>query len=70
MRKLVILKYERETPWLAECDHCHIKFFTPRDFSIDPLGAEKHLSNKFEEHECEGRDRRTRRRGAISRDQK
>ena len=52
IRRLVILKHVGKTPSFAECEQCHLKFFTPREMEYDPLGAEEHLRVKFETHTC------------------
>lgn len=51
-RRLVVLRYEGKTPAFAECARCHLKFFTPRELSKEPMRAEENLRHKFEMHEC------------------
>jgi len=48
----VILKRERQTPSLAMCQRCKIKFFTPRALTNDPREAEEYLWGRFVNHKC------------------
>ncbi len=52
VRRLVILRHVGKTPSFAECELCHLKFFTPRELERDPFGAEEQLRDKFEIHKC------------------
>lgn len=49
---LVILRRVKKVPAMASCSICNLKFFTPKDYSNDPIGAEEYLRKKFEEHRC------------------
>ena len=51
-KRMLILKYMGKTPFLASCERCHLKFFTPRELSRKPAEAEQNLKNRFEIHEC------------------
>ncbi len=55
-----IIKWERETPSLAMCQHCEIKFFTPRELSNDPIRAKEFLWGRFSSHRCKVREIRVR----------
>jgi len=55
-RRLLILKYMGETPFLATCERCHLKFFTPRELGRKPVDAEQNLRNRFEMHMCRLKD--------------
>jgi hypothetical protein len=46
VRRLVILKRVGKTPIFAECEQCHLKFFTPRDLERDSLGAEERIARQ------------------------
>jgi hypothetical protein len=39
-RRLLILKYMGNTPFLATCERCQLKFFTPRELGGKPVEAE------------------------------
>jgi hypothetical protein len=52
----VILKRERETPSLAMCQRCEIKFFTPHELANDPTEAEVFLRGRFMVHKCKALD--------------
>jgi hypothetical protein len=51
-RRLIILKRIQQTPSLATCKCCHLKFFTPLELMREPLEAEGHLREKFASHTC------------------
>jgi len=51
-RRLLILKYMGNTPFLATCERCQLKFFTPRELGGKPVEGEQTLRNKFEMHKC------------------
>src|SRR2546423_9969457 len=38
-RRLLFLKYMGTTPFLATCERCHLKFFTPRELGGKPVEA-------------------------------
>lgn len=48
----VILKREHQTPSLAMCQRCKIKFFTPRELTDKRNEAENFLWGRFVEHKC------------------
>ena len=48
----VILTRERETPSLAKCGRCQIKFFAPKRIGGHPLSAEEYLWQRYLAHEC------------------
>jgi hypothetical protein len=37
-----------KTPVFAECEQCHVKFFTPCDLERDPVGAKERMKDKFD----------------------
>jgi len=45
-----------QTPFLATCERCHLKFFTPLGLSDKPIEAEQNLRNRFEIHKCRSND--------------
>lgn len=51
-RRFLILKYMGKTPFLATCERCHLKFFTPRELGRKPVEADQNLRNRFEIHKC------------------
>jgi len=51
-RRFSIIKYMGKTPYLATCERCHLKFFTPTALSRKPVEAEQNLRNRFEIHKC------------------
>ena len=55
-RDFVIIKRERETPTLAMCRKCEIKFFTPRELTYSPTKAAEFLLERFRAHRCKVRD--------------
>ena len=48
----VILKRELQTPSLAMCQRCKVKFFTPRELSDKRNEAEDFLWGRFFVHKC------------------
>lgn len=53
--RFVILKYMFKTPWMATCERCLIKFFTPQELLGKPEEAERVLREKFDLHTCKVR---------------
>ncbi len=51
-RELEILTYFGNTPTLARCQRCDLKFFTLTKMHKDPLGSAKYLEDKFHAHSC------------------
>ena len=47
-----ILKVEKNTPMIAGCKACGVKFFTPTAMKGDPVCAKNYLLNKYEHHDC------------------
>jgi hypothetical protein len=52
---MVFLQYAGETPSLAGCAKCHLKFFTPQELMKQPEAAAEYLREKFSLHTCKGR---------------
>jgi hypothetical protein len=52
-RTFVILKYVNRVPSLASCAKCQRKFFTPKIYDCDRVGAEQYLLGKFDLHKCQ-----------------
>lgn len=50
---LMILRWVNKVPAMATCSKCNLKFFTPKEYSKDSVGAEEYLESKFETHHCE-----------------
>jgi hypothetical protein len=55
-RRLLILKYMGKTPFLATCERCHLKFFTPTQLNGKPVEAEQNLQERFDIHKCRPED--------------
>jgi hypothetical protein len=49
---VIVLRYGDQVPSMASCAKCQYKFFTPSAFRRDRVGAELHLLDKFDLHEC------------------
>jgi hypothetical protein len=49
---LSMLKYKGETPMLASCNRCALKFFTPPGMMTDAQAATDYLWKKFNDHHC------------------
>ena len=47
-----ILQHVGDTPSMATCDFCELKFFVPRKFFSDPHIAERILRRMFDQHNC------------------
>ena len=45
-----------KTPFLATCERCHLKFFTPTQLSRKPVEAEQNLRERFDIHKCRPED--------------
>lgn len=52
-RRFVVLKCVYKVPALASCARCQRKFFTPKAYDRDPVGAVQYLIRKFDLHKCE-----------------
>jgi len=46
-----VVKYRQETPVLARCTRCELKFLTPSGMT-DPQAANDYLLNKYFSHRC------------------
>jgi hypothetical protein len=53
----LVLKYKGETPVLATCLRCQLKFLTPAEMMGDFMGASEYLSKKYKDHHCKVSDR-------------
>ena len=51
-RRFIVIRYMGETPTLATCTRCHVKFFTPLELIANPQKAEAHLREKYRNHTC------------------
>jgi len=51
-RGFVILNYIGNTPSMAMCKGCGMKFFVPMPLKDDPVESEKHLREKYSDHSC------------------
>jgi hypothetical protein len=49
-----MLKHVDQTPVLAGCTGCNLKFFVPRGLMKDPVHANNYLMSKFDRHVCTG----------------
>ena len=47
-----ILRYRGQTPVLAACDRCELKFFTPSEIMKDSDAAFRYLLMKYMHHRC------------------
>jgi len=47
-----ILKYRGQTPVLAACVRCELKFFTPSEIMKDSDAAVEYLWKKYVDHRC------------------
>jgi hypothetical protein len=52
-RDFVILRHQGNVPMMGSCAKCQLKFFNPKTYSHDPVGAREYLLSKFDLHECE-----------------
>jgi hypothetical protein len=41
-----------KTPFLATCERCHLKFFTPREPGRKLVEAEQNMQERFDSHKC------------------
>ena len=51
-RQLIILRHLNQTPALAGCSNCELKFFVPNELMKDPNEARSYLLSKFDQHVC------------------
>jgi hypothetical protein len=58
-RQLIILRHLDQTPVLAGCSSCELKFFSPSELMKDPNEARSYLLSKFDEHVCRIADGQT-----------
>jgi hypothetical protein len=50
--RMVFLQYLGETPAMASCAKCRLKFFTPSELLKKPREATDYLRGKFAAHPC------------------
>src|SRR5450755_2681058 len=50
--QLAFLQYSGQTPWLAGCARCHLKFLTLGQLMAQPQAAADYLREKFARHTC------------------
>jgi hypothetical protein len=50
--QFVILTLMGNTPSMATCARCQMKFFTPRELIGYPREAEEYMRDKFVDHQC------------------
>jgi hypothetical protein len=55
-KQLIMLKLVDQTPVLAGCSGCNLKFFVPKGLMKDPFQANNYLLSKFDRHVCAGKD--------------
>jgi len=55
-KQLIMLKLVDQTPMLAGCSGCNLKFFVPKGLMNDPFQANNYLLSKFDRHVCTGED--------------
>jgi hypothetical protein len=55
-KQLIMLKLVHQTPVLAGCSGCNLKFFVPKALTKDPFQANNYLLSKFDRHVCTGED--------------
>ncbi len=58
-RQLIILRHLNQTPVLAGCSSCELKFFVPNELMKDPNEARSYLLSKFDRHVCRIADEQT-----------
>jgi hypothetical protein len=51
-KQLVILQQVNQTPVMARCSSCELKFFVPKELKKDPDAAHSYLLSKFDHHVC------------------
>jgi hypothetical protein len=59
-KQLIMLKLVDQTPVLAGCSGCNLKFFVPKGLMkdpFDPFQANNYLLSKFDRHVRTGEDR-------------
>lgn len=55
-KQLIILKHVDQTPVLAGCSGCKLKFFVPKGLMKDTFQANNYLLSKFDWHVCTGKE--------------
>ena len=55
-KQLIMLKHVDQTPVLAGCSGCKLKFFVPKGLMKDPFQANNYLLSKFDRHVCTGKE--------------
>jgi hypothetical protein len=54
LRGFVVLRYAKDSPALACCELCQLKFFLPNDMLGDSERAIGYLQQKYLNHQCKG----------------
>lgn len=54
-KQLIMLKRVDQTPVLAGCSGCKLKFFVPKGLMKDTFQANNYLLSKFDRHVCAGK---------------
>ena len=55
-RRLLVLQYMGNAPFLATCERCQLKFFTPRELGHKLVEAEQNMQERFDSHKCRPHD--------------
>ena len=55
-RRLLVLQFMGKAPFLATCERCHLKFFTPRELGHKLVEAEQNMQERFDSHKCRPHD--------------
>jgi len=53
-KQLIMLNFVDQTPVLAGCSGCNLKFFVPKGLMKDPFQANNYLMSKFDRRVCTG----------------
>ena len=51
-KQLTLLKHVNQTPVMAKCSRCELKFFVPKRLIKDLNTARSYLLSKFDQHIC------------------
>lgn len=55
-KRLIMLKHVDQTPVLAGCSGCKLKFFVPKGLMKAIFQANNYLLSKFDRHVCTGKE--------------
>jgi len=55
-KQLILLKHVNQTPVMAKCSSCELKFFVPKGLVKDLNAARSYLLSKFDQHLCKRPD--------------